>query len=342
MTMKKKVVSFILLCLCLYGCQSSEGMSAKDAVLREVRSMIDKNTFRWKFVNVYRDLSTKSGEVYFISNGEGPSALIDIPPVEIWEYKGKYICYSDPYSDRWMSKSELQSRTGLEHMSYPVELQFYFVGVSKDGKKSTVIPADLKKATRYSPLRYPALFEYLFGTTMNSIPRFVFLGGNILVDESFTSFDSQEKHIELKGHITGVSNIDVFFFNPNDSYFSDSQNDDLDVYFATISGKDTLRYEPEYIEEEFLRLKDKQDPAFFGKHPEIDTWENFSRLIENSTFYIRKKEGICECIPVPYFDHGPFYAAENPSTGFWKGLTKGGMNVWAEDPDFSFVRWTEE
>lgn len=292
---------FVFLFLC--SCDSTNIEPAERTIIHEAKRIIDDGVFPHKYIKINKFQSSEHGSIYWLINGNSPFGVNSNPPKEILKYKGKYICLIDPFSNDYMSKTELQAElnTEIEHWEFPPDKElekFYHVGVSKDGKKLTIVPGnDADDFTTLFSYMYPELSEYFWGKKEDETPRFVAMGYNLWVDNSFKP-DSL-----LNEHLLYLFGGEMYFSNSQDPYFADRDDNSMNVFFATVNGEDTLKY---IIDRDTIRkhaiIETEENPSFFKRLRPEDTWQHLCELFKDSTFYIKREYGHYEQTQVAFLD----------------------------------------
>ena len=324
------MISILLLC-CLCSCSVRYEDNAYHTAVQEVKKVVDNNAFPYKYILMYRLSSNEVGEIYTIYNGAAPFLPNELlSPVSVLVYKDKFICLIDPLASNVMSKEELQKETSYEinlgkGIDDDLNENIYHLGVSKDGRESTLISLKDVSRTSICPYVFPSLLKYMFKNyEADNIPRFIFVAYNILVDNFFHSEDN------LKDHIKGLDMGEIFYFNPQDPYFIDCKKNKSKSFFATIYGNDTLKYELTDTMGHHLFVRTLDNPDFFKKLPSMNTWNHLYDLIRDSTFYFEENEGKYIINSVPYFEAQLMYNVKN-DTSEVQTLYKKNVSNWFKD-----------
>lgn len=344
--MKSLLLISVLLCGTLCGVLQSKHTPTKEAIICEVKEMIDNNILNSKYVKIVNWGATDKGDIYKINLGKCPVNIGNwLPPMKVISYKSRYICYIDFYANDWLSQRELKALLGKDSIDV-----FYWksarnledsdttflVGIPNDSSPATVVQADTKNPhvtkTCFMPYIYPAFNSYFWKEQTKDSSKIVFTGYDIFADTAFRPGNS------LKGHIKYLCGILVYFTEGTKSYYADNRMGNLS-YFVTINGKDTLKYEqPDTIENHFI-LNSQSCSKFFKRISEENSWEYLDHLLRDSTFYVRQRGKNIEYIPVVYYD-GPFtHSVHKQGDSFISAFTR--TNYWTKSTDF-FMKWQEE
>ena len=311
-----KIFKLILLLLCflIYACSPSVKMSSDDVAIREVKRMIDSKCFDMKcetadsclglkYVIIRKHDLTDYGKIYETYSSQSPSfSPCGMPPLRIVPYKNIYICLIDPYSNKVLSRKEMQSLLGElkrdDFFGFDSDTRF-LIGVPNKGGKITIVRENTDRSTRpiinSLPYIYPEFNAYYWGDLPDSYPKIILSDYSIRVDSSFNVGNS------LKGRIKFLFDCWVYFKDGTETFFKDNQSENYYSYLITVNGKDTLKYEAySDIENKHIFFKTKPNPSFFNRLPITNSWEYLDTLIRDSTFYMRYRNGEREYFPVVY------------------------------------------
>lgn len=335
-----------LLCGILCSFLQSKHTSTEEAIICEVKKMMDNNILNSKYVKIVNWGVTDDGDIYKINLGKCPVNIGNwLPPMKVIPYKSRYICCIDFYANDWLSQRELKALLGKDstdvfYWKSARNLEdsdtTFLVGIPNDNGSATVVLTDTKNShitkTRFMPYIYPAFYSYFWGKQTKDSSRIILANYDIFVDTAFRSGSS------LKGYIKYLCGILVYFTEGAMSYYADNKVGNFS-YFVTINGKDTLKYEQSDTIENHLLLNSKSCYSFFRHLPEEDSWEYLDHLLRDSTYYVRQKREKIEYIPVAYYD-GPFtHSVHKQGDSFISTFAK--TNDWTKDIDF-FMKWQEE
>ncbi len=287
-----RYIILILLLFSLSGCSPDKENIILNTAICQVKDMIDQSKFNSRFIIVNELSVTDLGVIFSIMPADIPFIEgIWEPPYKVIKYKGKFICLISPMSPDVISKKVL-----FESTHYPLNDDFnryedmWYMGVSANGKEYSIVSTDGSKLA-YRYYIFPQLWKYIFrGYNEKNSPRYILGEYDLNVDQKYQTGNTIEKHIE---QIRGM----IYFTNPNDEYFIKKNSKG---FFATLNGKDTLKY---IVEDTLLHhfwVESIPNHSFFRNFPATDTWEYLHRLLSDSTFYFQKEEKryTREAIPV--------------------------------------------
>lgn len=304
----------IILFFSLSGCQPDKESPTYSVALQQIRDMIDKGDFSSKYVILEELISGTIGSIYKISPQNSPIVEWSLErPKKVTKYKGKFICYANLKTQTELSYKELVALTDFENdtdsTSYNVREDIWLLGVSKDGKKHTLVDykdADARAFDLY-PYVLPKLWEYMFkDCNGTNPPRFVLGMYSLDVDDSDKSKDSLKKHLEA---IRG----EIYFPNSDDKYFTESKKDKNKPFFAILNGKDTLKLVMKEIIYQHLYFESTPSPSFFEALPEDKTWNSLYNLMRDSTFYFQYQAVKYEKYPVLYCNYYQYFGVSDKS-----------------------------
>ena len=326
-----KVFKLILLLLCVFihACSSPVKMSSDDVAIREVKRMIDSKCFDMKcetadscldlkYVIIRKHDLTDYGKIYETYSSQSPSfSPCGMPPFRIIPYKDIYICLIDPYSNKVLSRKEMQALLGElkrdDFFGFDSDTRF-LIGVPNKSGKITIVRENTDWSTRLinrSPYIYPEFNAYYWGDLPDSYPKIILSYYSIRVDSSFNVGNS------LKNHIKYLYSCNVYSIDGAEMFLKDNQTGNCYSCLVTVNGHDTLKYEayPD-IENKHISFKTKPNPSFFNRLPTANSWEYLDALIRDSTFCIRHRDGKNEYFPVVYHTIG-FYIGVSRENDFF-------------------------
>ena len=304
----------IILFFSLSGCQPDKEPPAYSTALQQIRDMIDKGDFSSKYVILEELISGTIGSIYRISPQNYPIVEWSLErPKKVTKHKGKFICYANLKNQTELSYKELVALTDFENdtdsTSYDIHKDIWLLGVSKDGKKHTLVDykdADARAFDLY-PYVFPKLWEYMFkDCNETNPPRFVLGMYSLDVDDADKSKDSLKKHLEA---IRG----EIYFPNSDDKYFTESKKEKNKPFFAVLNGKDTLKLVMEEIIYQHLYFESTPSPSFFESLPEDETWDRLYNLMRDSTFYFQYEAGKYEKYPLFYSNYDQYFEVRDKS-----------------------------
>lgn len=336
--MKTLKLMFLLLCYFLYSCDSFNNVSTYEIAIREIKKMIDNNRLDLKYVKVYKYCSNVSGDIYLLSSGYSPINIGNwMPPTKVIPYKGKYICYIDPYCSNILSKKELKSRLKNEDINdFLLECEdsesMYFIGISKNDRSFTIVYINPDLHTGIRPYIYPSLRQYIFDVSLNTNPLFIMSSYQVHVDQSFKPENSLKKHIKC------LFDCEVFISETCDSVFINNIMRNPLSHFITINGRDTLKYIIQDSIENHLILKSAPCTSFFKQLPETKSTNYLDSLIRNLTYCIIERNGKYESIPVLFFDSSNYQTVRNDNSEIVMTICNEELNEWIKQ-DSPYPAW---
>ena len=101
-------VLLILLLISLPGCQPGKESPARSTALREVKRLIDQDSFPAKYIIMYEEPSNDIGSIYMITPANSPLVEGSLErPEKVIKYKDRYICLMNPMESTDMPKNKL-------------------------------------------------------------------------------------------------------------------------------------------------------------------------------------------------------------------------------------------
>lgn len=286
--------------LTLSGCCPDKVNSHTDRkVIKQIMNMVDEGKFIYRYVLAFEIASTEIGKIYRVNSNTIPVEFgSDIYPYEIIKYKDKFICLSSPIANKTLSTKEICHKTNhLYIKDYNNEKEVidrFFIGIKKNGRDYSIISANDENAPHYYspyiPDHYPEMWEFLYeGFDENNPPKYI-----LSFDIIWIYGDFNEDSIKL-GYL---QNEDLRpmgeIYCPNPEEYDRLKND---CFFATIKGKDTLKYQIKKIDY-FLSLDAIPNPIFFKNIPQENSLDFLRELLLDSTYLFKKENGIIKRIPL--------------------------------------------
>ena len=183
-------VLLILLLISLPGCQPGKESPARSTALREVKRLIDQDSFPAKYIIMYEEPSNDIGSIYMITPANSPLVEGSLErPEKVIKYKDRYICLMNPMESTDMPKEKLIEITDYPNdtTTGPVYDEIWYIGVSKNGKKHTLVSTTYKSYLTYYYYSFPQLLEYAFKDYDSThLPRFILSSYSLVVDSSYT------------------------------------------------------------------------------------------------------------------------------------------------------------
>ena len=180
-------VLLILLLISLPSCQPGKESPARSTALREVKRLIDQDSFPAKYIIMYEEPSNDIGSIYKITPANSPFVEWSLErPEKVIKYKDRYICLMNPMESIDMPKEKLIEITDYPNdtTSGPVYDEIWYIGVSKNGKKHTLV-STYRSYLTYRYYSFPQLLEYTFEDYDSThLPRFILASYILVVDNS--------------------------------------------------------------------------------------------------------------------------------------------------------------
>ena len=231
-------VLLILLLISLPGCQPGKESPARSTALREVKRLIDQDSFPAKYIIMYEEPSNDIGSIYMITPANSPLVEGSLErPEKVIKYKDRYICLMNPMESTDMPKNKLIEITDYPNdtTTGPVYDEIWYIGVSKNGKKHTLVSTTYKSYLTYYYYSFPQLLEYAFKDYDSThLPRFILSSYSLVVDSSYIPKGTLYNHIQ---RIDGK----IYYSNVLDEYFKENKDSIRKDFFAVLNGKDTLK-----------------------------------------------------------------------------------------------------
>lgn len=290
-------VLLILLLISLPGCQPGKESPARSTALREVKRLIDQDSFPAKYIIMYEEPSNDIGSIYKITPANSPFVEWSLErPEKVIKYKDRYICLMNPMESIDMPKEKLIEITDYPNdtTTGPVYDEIWYIGVSKNGKKHTLV-STYRSYLTYRYYSFPQLLEYTFEDYDSThLPRFILASYLLVVDSSYIPKGALFNHIQ---RIDG----EIYYTNVLDEYFKENKDSIRKDFFAVLNGKDTLKLNVVDTITQHLFFESANNAAFFrslAKNPLGRLYD----LLRDSTFYFCNEKGTYVRYSVPYSD----------------------------------------
>ena len=161
------------------GLSPGKESPARSTALREVKRLIDQDSFPAKYIIMYEEPSNDIGSIYMITPANSPLVEGSLErPEKVIKYKDRYICLMNPMESTDMPKNKLIEITDYPNdtTTGPVYDEIWYIGVSKNGKKHSLVSATYKSYLTYRYYSFPQLLEYTFEDYDSThLPRFILL-----------------------------------------------------------------------------------------------------------------------------------------------------------------------
>ena len=327
-------VLLILLLISLPGCQPGKESPARSTALREVKRMIDQDSFPAKYIIMYEEPSNDIGSIYMITPANSPLVEGSLErPEKVIKYKDRYICLMNPMESTDMPKEKLIEITDYPNdtTTGPVYDEIWYIGVSKNGKKHTLV-STYRSYLTYRYYSFPQLLEYTFEDYDSThLPRFILASYLLVVDSSYIPKGALFNHIQ---RIDG----EIYYTNVLDEYFKENKDSIRKDFFAVLNGKDTLKLNVVDTITQHLFFESANNAAFFrslAKNPLGRLYD----LLRDSTFYFCNEKGTYVRYSVPYSDFHWYFSINNNSYKYVDEFYRRGTKQSLKDLDGSYNEW---
>ena len=327
-------VLLILLLISLPGCQPGKESPARSTALREVKRLIDQDSFPAKYIIMYEEPSNDIGSIYKITPANSPFVEWSLErPEKVIKYKDRYICLMNPMESIDMPKEKLIEITDYPNdtTTGPVYDEIWYIGVSKNGKKHTLV-STYRSYLTYRYYSFPQLLEYSFEDYDSThLPRFILASYLLVVDSSYIPKGALFNHIQ---RIDG----EIYYTNVLDEYFKENKDSIRKDFFAVLNGKDTLKLNVVDTITQHLFFESANNAAFFrslAKNPLGRLYD----LLRDSTFYFCNEKGTYVRYSVPYSDFHWYFSINNNSYKYVDEFYRRGTKQSLKDLDGSYNEW---
>lgn len=327
-------VLLILLLISLPGCQPGKESPARSTALREVKRLIDQDSFPAKYIIMYEEPSNDIGSIYKITPANSPFVEWSLErPEKVIKYKDRYICLMNPMESIDMPKEKLIEITDYPNdtTTGPVYDEIWYIGVSKNGKKHTLV-STYRSYLTYRYYSFPQLLEYTFEDYYSThLPRFILASYLLVVDSSYIPKGALFNHIQ---RIDG----EIYYTNVLDEYFKENKDSIRKDFFAVLNGKDTLKLNVVDTITQHLFFESANNAAFFrslAKNPLGRLYD----LLRDSTFYFCNEKGTYVRYSVPYSDFHWYFSINNNSYKYVDEFYRRGTKQSLKDLDGSYNEW---
>ena len=327
-------VLLILLLISLPGCQPGKESPARSPALREVKRLIDQDSFPAKYIIMYEEPSNDIGSIYMITPANSPLVEGSLErPEKVIKYKDRYICLMNPMESIDMPKEKLIEITDYPNdtTTGPVYDEIWYIGVSKNGKKHTLV-STYRSYLTYRYYSFPQLLEYTFEDYDSThLPRFILSSYSLVVDSSYIPKGTLYNHIQ---RIDGK----IYYSNVLDEYFKENKDSIRKDFFAVLNGKDTLKLNVVDTITQHLFFESANNAAFFRSLAK-DPLGRLYDLLRDSTFYFCNEKGTYVRYSVPYSDFHWYFSINNNSYKYVDEFYRRGTKQSLKDLDGSYNEW---
>ena len=328
-------VLLILLLISLPGCQPGKESPARSTALREVKRLIDQDSFPAKYIIMYEEPSNDIGSIYKITPANSPFVEWSLErPEKVIKYKDRYICLMNPMESIDMPKEKLIEITDYPNdtTTGPVYDEIWYIGVSKNGKKHTLV-STYRSYLTYRYYSFPQLLEYTFEDYDSThLPRFILSSYSLVVDSSYIPKGTLYNHIQ---RIDGK----IYYSNVLDEYFKENKDSIRKDFFAVLNGKDTLKLNIVDTITQHLFFESANNAAFFRSLTK-ESWDKLYDLLRDSTFYFCAEKGTHVRHSVPYSDYYWLFSIhDNCSYKYVDEVYRRGIKQSLKDLYGSYEEW---
>ena len=327
-------VLLILLLISLPGCQPGKESPARSTALREVKRLIDQDSFPAKYIIMYEEPSNDIGSIYMITPANSPLVEGSLErPEKVIKYRDRYICLMNPMESIDMPKEKLIEITDYPNdtTTGPVYDEIWYIGVSKNGKKHTLV-STYRSYLTYRYYSFPQLLEYTFEDYDSThLPRFILSSYSLVVDSSYIPKGTLYNHIQ---RIDGK----IYYSNVLDEYFKENKDSIRKDFFAVLNGKDTLKLNIVDTITQHLFFESANNAAFFRSLAK-DPLGRLYDLLRDSTFYFCNEKGTYVRYSVPYSDFHWYFSINNNSYKYVDEFYRRGTKQSLKDLDGSYNEW---
>ena len=327
-------VLLILLLISLPGCQPGKESPARSTALREVKRLIDQDSFPAKYIIMYEEPSNDIGSIYKITPANSPFVEWSLErPEKVIKYRDWYICLMNPMESIDMPKEKLIEITDYPNdtTTGPVYDEIWYIGVSKNGKKHTLV-STYRSYLTYRYYSFPQLLEYTFEDYDSThLPRFILASYLLVVDSSYIPKGALFNHIQ---RIDG----EIYYTNVLDEYFKENKDSIRKDFFAVLNGKDTLKLNVVDTITQHLFFESANNAAFFRSLAK-DPLGRLYDLLRDSTFYFCNEKGTYVRYSVPYSDFHWYFSINNNSYKYVDEFYRRGTKQSLKDLDGSYNEW---
>ena len=328
-------VLLILLRISLPGCQPGKESPARSTALREVKRLIDQDSFPAKYIIMYEEPSNDIGSIYMITPANSPLVEGSLErPEKVIKYRDRYICLMNPMESIDMPKEKLIEITDYPNdtTTGPVYDEIWYIGVSKNGKKHTLV-STYRSYLTYRYYSFPQLLEYTFEDYDSThLPRFILASYLLVVDSSYIPKGALFNHIQ---RIDG----EIYYTNVLDEYFKENKDSIRKDFFAVLNGKDTLKLNIVDTITQHLFFESANNAAFFRSLTK-EPWDKLYDLLRDSTFYFCAEKGTHVRHSVPYSDYYWLFSIhDNCSYKYVDELYRRGIKQSLKDLYGSYEEW---
>ena len=283
---------------------------------------------------MYEEPSNDIGSIYMITPANSPLVEGSLErPEKVIKYRDRYICLMNPMESIDMPKEKLIEITDYPNdtTTGPVYDEIWYIGVSKNGKKHTLV-STYRSYLTYRYYSFPQLLEYTFEDYDSThLPRFILASYLLVVDSSYIPKGALFNHIQ---RIDG----EIYYTNVLDEYFKENKDSIRKDFFAVLNGKDTLKLNIVDTITQHLFFESANNAAFFRSLAK-DPLGRLYDLLRDSTFYFCNEKGTYVRYSVPYSDFHWYFSINNNSYKYVDEFYRRGTKQSLKDLDGSYNEW---
>ena len=284
---------------------------------------------------MYEEPSNDIGSIYKITPANSPFVEWSLErPEKVIKYKDRYICLMNPMESIDMPKEKLIEITDYPNdtTTGPVYDEIWYIGVSKNGKKHTLV-STYRSYLTYRYYSFPQLLEYTFEDYDSThLPRFILASYLLVVDSSYIPKGALFNHIQ---RIDGK----IYYSNVLDEYFKENKDSIRKDFFAVLNGKDTLKLNIVDTITQHLFFESANNAAFFRSLTK-EPWDKLYDLLRDSTFYFCAEKGTYVRHSVPYSDYYWLFSIhDNCSYKYVDEVYRRGIKQSLKDLYGSYEEW---
>ena len=283
---------------------------------------------------MYEEPSNDIGSIYMITPANSPLVEGSLErPEKVIKYRDRYICLMNPMESIDMPKEKLIEITDYPNdtTTGPVYDEIWYIGVSKNGKKHTLV-STYRSYLTYRYYSFPQLLEYTFEDYDSThLPRFILASYLLVVDSSYIPKGALFNHIQ---RIDG----EIYYTNVLDEYFKENKDSIRKDFFAVLNGKDTLKLNVVDTITQHLFFESANNAAFFRSLAK-DPLGRLYDLLRDSTFYFCNEKGTYVRYSVPYSDFHWYFSINNNSYKYVDEFYRRGTKQSLKDLDGSYNEW---
>ena len=280
---------YCLIVIFLSGCLPDKLL---DTLVLKSQSIINNNDSKMKYLLAYQMSNNVNGVVFQLFYNDNPCfEPTGEYPTKTIKYKDKYICVFNPWIKSSTAYNDILECFSDTNTIFPWDDRIWYVGISLDGKQCDMIETSKNNKLAGLPYHFPSLLKYIYKEySEHNIPRFIFEDYEFIVDNNYESKKT------MKGYFQQLSGT-IYFSNPHDDCFSDLKERS---FFGTLNGKDTLKFFVSDTINQRLFIDSVYHSSFIENLPSNNTWYHFLQLLEDSTYYFRRRRNVIDKTPVPF------------------------------------------